>query len=86
MFFPKTDNLRNYVTPKRTDHLKQVKVAGRGALLSCAQTVADETVDGVLPLPRFEFYEQITRTILDVESDNDEVFQVKFWVGVVANH
>ena len=73
MFFPKTDNLRNYVTPKRTDHLKQVKVAVRRALLSCGQTVADETVDGVPPLPRFEFYEQITRTTLDVESDDDEV-------------
>ena len=75
MFFPKTDNLRNYVTPKRTDHLmKQGKVAVRGALLSCGQTVADETDDAVPPLPRFEFYEQITRTIiLDVESDDEEV-------------
>ena len=73
VFFPKTDNLRNYVTPKRTDQLKQVKVAVHRALLSCGQTVADETVDEVPPLPRFEFYEQITRNILDVESDGDEV-------------
>ena len=73
MFFPKTDNLRNYVTPKRTDQLKQVKVAVRGALLSCSQTIADETADGGTPLPRFEFYEQIMRTILDVESDDREV-------------
>ena len=73
MFLPKTDNLGNYVTPKRTDQLKQVKGAVRGALLSCGQTVADETDDAVPPLTRFEFYEQITRTILDVESDDEEV-------------
>ena len=69
MFFPKTVTLRNYVTPKRTDQLKQVKVAVRGALLSCGQAVADET--DVPPLTRFELYEQITRTILDVESDDE---------------
>ena len=71
MFFPKTGSLRNYVTPKRTDQLKQVKVAVRGALLSCGQAVADETDDTVPPLTRFELYEQITRTILDVESDDE---------------
>ena len=69
MFFPKTVTLRNYVTPKRTDQLKQVKVAVRGALLSCGQAVADET--DVPLLTRFELCEQITRTILDVESDDE---------------
>ena len=70
MFLPKTVNLRNYVTRKRTDQLKQVKEAVRGALLPCAQRVADEN-DEILPITRFEFCDVMTKQILDLESDNE---------------
>ena len=35
--------MRNYVTPKRSDQLKQVEDTARSALLPCAKRVANET-------------------------------------------
>ena len=67
MFLPKTVQSRNFVTPKRSDQLKQAKEAVRRALLSCAQRAADE--NGDQHITRFLFYDQMTKQVLDQEPD-----------------
>ena len=77
VFLLKTVLLRNYVMPKRSDQLIQVKEAVRRALLSCDQRVADG--NGDQQITRFEFFDQMTKQVLDLES-NDQVCFVKVWM------